>query len=151
MTDVMNLDSNDWDESMFDDVLGDVPDFMKLVVILIDSSGAMEGTVIGSVNSIMEEVLSEMERDKGHRRLAVVTFDQDVTWMNEKAQEVEDFGSWRRIHGGSLSNMGEAFKQLGGRLSQPDWCPKGRRGISGRFILFPTDLRQTAMRKVWSF
>ena len=72
MTDVMKLDGEDWDESMFEDVFGDTAEYVKLVVFLVDSSGSMEGTIIGSVNSIMEEVLSELERDKGHKRLVVI-------------------------------------------------------------------------------
>lgn len=140
MTDVMNLDGTDWDESMFDDVLGDIPDFMKLVVFLVDSSGSMEGTVIGSVNSIMEEVLSELERDKGHKRMVVLEFGEDVTWVNTAPQTVEEFGSWKRIHSSTLSNMGEALRQLGEKLKDPDWCPRGRSGISGRFILFSDGL-----------
>lgn len=140
MTDMMNLDSSEWDESMFDDVLGDIPDFMKLVVFLIDSSGSMEGTVIGSVNSIMEEVLAELETDKGHKRIAVITFGQEVSWVSEDPQTVEEFGGWRRIYGSELSNMGEAFKQLGQKLAVPDWCPQGKNGTTGKFILFSDGL-----------
>lgn len=140
MADAMNLDSSDWDESMFEDVFGDVADVMGLVVFLIDSSGSMDGTVIGSVNSIMEELLAEMERDKGHRQMAVVSFGEEVTWMNQKPQTVEEFGSWRRIHAGALSNMGEAFTQLARRLGEPGWCTSGRNGISGKFILFSDGL-----------
>lgn len=140
MTDVMKLDGEDWDESMFEDVFGDTAEYVKLVVFLVDSSGSMEGTIIGSVNSIMEEVLSELERDKGHKRLVVIEFGEEVTWMNSNPKTVEEFGSWKRIHGGTLSNMGEALKQLSEKLKDPNWCPKGRKGVSGRFILFSDGL-----------
>ena len=135
MADMMDLDGG-WDENMFDDVLGDNPDIMKLVVFLIDSSGSMEGTVIGTINSVMEEVLSEMEKDKSHKCISIVRFGEGVQWNAAKPQTIEEVGGWSRIQASNLSNMGEAFKQLGEKLEQKDWCPSGQKGIKGVFVLF---------------
>ena len=134
--DAMNLDENTWDESMFDDVLGENPDFINLLVFLIDSSGSMEGTVMGSVNSVMEELFSELEKDSYDTRIAVLAFGEEGAWAADLPKSVSEFGAWHRIRGGALSNMGTAFRMLAGQLMNPSWCPAGRKGTRGKFILF---------------
>ena len=41
MDDMMNLDGSGWDESMFDDVLGEVAEKVRLLVFIVDCSGSM--------------------------------------------------------------------------------------------------------------
>lgn len=135
MADIMNLDGADW-EGGFDDVLGEVPEYVKLLVILVDCSGSLEGTLIGSVNSLMEEILADLERASGDRRIIVATYGDSVSWSSSAPQTLEDFGGWRRVHAGGMSNLGEALKQLSVKLKDKDWYPKGTIGTKEVFLLF---------------
>ena len=136
MDDMMNLDGSGWDESMFDDVLGEVAEKVRLLVFIVDCSGSMEGTTIGSVNSIMEEVLSDLEKDKDYKRIAVLTYGKEVTWMCEPPVEFKDYGGWQRLHVSALSHLGDAVRELGKKLRQKEWCPSGKNGTEGVFVLF---------------
>lgn len=135
MADMMSLDGADW-EGGFDDVFGDVPEYVKLLVVLVDCSGSLEGTVIGSVNSLMEEVLADLERSFGDRRIVVVTYGDSVDWSSEEPQRLEDFGGWKRLHAGGFSNLGEALKQLSTKLKNESWYPRGTKGTTEVFVLF---------------
>lgn len=134
MADMMNLESEEWDSDMFDDVFGDIPDRIILLVFLIDCSGSMEGTIIGTINSIMEELFSDL--DGNNIRISVLQIDKEIRWNSEHPMTIQEYGSWNRIHAGSLSHLGEAFMQLGKKLEDKTWCSVGKNGIEGVFVLF---------------
>lgn len=134
MADMMNMDGSGWDADMFDDIFGDVPDKVALAVFLIDRSGSMDGTVLGTVNSILEEVLADLSRNE--IKIAIAQIDQCVAWNASYPVEAREYRNWDRIQAGDLSNMGEAFMQLGKKLEDRTWCPVGKHGIEGTFILF---------------
>ncbi len=135
MADMMNLDGASWSDN-YDDIFGDVPDYVRLLVILVDCSGSLEGTLIGSVNSLMEEVLSDMENLSGERRILVITYGDNVTFSNETPQRLDEFGGWKRVHAGGFSNLGEALKMLSKKMENVDWYPKGRKETREIFVLF---------------
>jgi hypothetical protein len=82
----------------------------------------------------------------------VVSFGETVNWMPNEVVALENFSGWKRLHASNLSNMGEAFGQLGERLSRQNWCPTGQNGIEGVFVLFSdglaTDHYETGMEKL---
>lgn len=147
----MDLDA-EWSDSEMDDVCGEIPDRMKLLVFLIDVSGSMDGTTIGSVNSIMEELVEDMGKDKSHKCIAVAAFGEDVAWNGDKPQEPEQFGGWTRLHATNFSNMGKVFSELADRLSRKDWCQEGTNGIEGVFVMFSdglaTDKYETGLEEL---
>ncbi len=139
MADMMDMMSGDaWDESMFDDIAGDTPDLLEKVVFLIDRSGSMDGTTIGTINSVMEEILSEMDEHK--TRIAVAEIDERVEWKTEEPVSVSRFGSWERTRSGSFSNLGEAFSQLAAKLNTEGWQEQGTKGSVFYFVLFSDGL-----------
>jgi len=139
MADMMDMMSGDaWDESMFDDIAGDRPDILKKVTFLIDHSGSMDGTTIGTINSVMEEILSELDEHK--TRIAVAEIDEEVQWKTEIPVSVSHLGSWERTRSGSFSNLGAAFSQLADRLGTVGWQEEGTKGSAFYFILFSDGL-----------
>lgn len=138
MVDMMNMDGSGWDESMFDDIAGDEPDVIKRVIFLIDRSGSMDGTTIGTINSIMEELLSELDEDS--IRIAAAEVDETVEWKTEEPVSASRFGPWERTRSGSFSNLGEMFSQLAARLKKSGWQEQGKKGAIDYFILFSDGL-----------
>ncbi len=138
MVDMMNMDGSGWDEDMFDDIAGDKPDVIKRVIFLIDRSGSMDGTTIGTINSIMEELLSEL--DDNSIRIAAAEADETVEWKSEDPVLVSQFGTWERTRSGSFSNLGEMFSQLAARLKKSGWKERGTKGAVDYFILFSDGL-----------
>ena len=90
---------------------------------LIDVSGSMDGSKIGTVNTIMEEVIPEI-RDVGGAdsevKVAVMTFGSDCNWMYPEPISVEDF-RWQAIHAGGLTSLGGACKELNKKLSRNEF------------------------------
>lgn len=148
MVDMMNMDDGGWDESLFDDIAGDIPDFIKRITFLIDRSGSMDGITIGTVNSVMEELLSELDE---HRvRIAVAEVDEQVEWKTEQPVTLSQFSTWERTRSNSFSNLGEAFSQLADKLTKSEWQEQGTNGSQDYFVLFSdglaTDDYQTGLR-----
>lgn len=138
MSDMMNMDGDGWDESMFDDIAGDEPDIIKRVIFLIDRSGSMDGTTIGTINSVMEELLSEL--DEHNIRIAAAEVDENVEWKTEEPVMASRFGSWERTRSGSFSNLGGMFAQLAAKLKKSGWQERGKKGAIDYFILFSDGL-----------
>jgi uncharacterized protein YegL len=89
---------------------------------LIDRSGSMEGSRIGTVNTVMKEVIEEMaDSDIGGAdadvRIGVLTFSSGCSWMTTLPVEPKDF-VWQKVEANGLTDMGEAFKELSDKLSR---------------------------------
>lgn len=151
MADMMNLDGADWEDEL-DDIFGDVAEYVRVMVVLVDCSGSLDGTVIGSVNSLMEEVLADLERVSGECRIVVITYGDKVTWSSGSPKKLENFGGWKRLHAEGFSNLGEALKQLADKLKKKDWYPKGTIDTKEVFVLFSdgmaTDRYETGMELI---
>ena len=129
MSEIMNMDGSGWDESMFDDITGDKPEIIKRVTFLIDRSGSMDGTTIGTINTVMEELLSELDRND--IRIAVAELDEQVEWKTDAPITISQFGAWERTRSGSFSSLGRAFSQLASRLNSAAWQEQGPEGAEG--------------------
>ena len=103
-------------------ILDSEPIARKTLVIfyLIDTSGSMYGTKIGTVNTVMEETISEI-RDIGGSdsevKVAVLTFGTDAEWVYESPVSVEEL-TWKRIEADGWTNLGDALRELDSKLSR---------------------------------
>ncbi len=110
-------DSNDYGS-----ILENEPIARKKLTLfyLIDTSGSMLGEKIGTVNSVMEEVIPEL-RDIGGSDSEVMfqamTFDTNVKWVYDKPVSIEDV-SWVRLTVGGTTNLRAALEELNSKLSQ---------------------------------
>ncbi len=145
MSEIMNMDGSGWDESMFDDITGDKPEIIKRVTFLIDRSGSMDGTTIGTINTVMEELLSELDRND--IRIAVAELDEQVEWKTDAPITISQFGAWERTRSGSFSSLGRAFSQLASRLNSAAWQAQGAKGSRDYFVLFSDGLASDMYQK----
>ncbi len=104
------------------DLLNNEPIARKSLVIfyLIDTSGSMSGTKIGTVNTVMEETIPEVRNVGGADadvKVAVLTFDDEVEWVYDEPISIEEF-SWKRLDTRGWTEMGQAFEKLNDKLSR---------------------------------
>ena len=110
------------DEDYDDDPLSATGVSRKSLVIffLIDVSASMNGTKMGELNTIMEELIPEI-RKVGEAdtevKVAVLTFSTDVKWMYAEPIPVEEF-EWVRLNASGVTSLGAALKELSSRMSR---------------------------------
>ena len=145
MADEMNLDFDDmdFDGGWGDDEVQEKPgeeigeeDFLDTmepskksmtIFFLIDTSGSMSGTKIGTVNGIMEELLPELIGIGGAETdisIAVMKYDISCKWITPHPVRVEEYQSWQRLSATGTTAMGAAFKELCGKLSRSAFMTK---------------------------
>ena len=109
----------------FGSILDNEPIARKKLTLfyLIDTSGSMRGDKIGTVNSVMEEVIPEL-RDLGGSDSEIMfqamTFDDYVKWVYDKPVSIEDV-SWVRLSTGGTTNLKAALVELNSKLSQKEF------------------------------
>ena len=91
------------------------------IFFLIDVSGSMKGTKIGSLNSTMEELrpsligVGEASTDV---KIAVMKFSTQVEWVTPEPVRIEEYQFWNRLEAEGLTFMGDAFLELSRKLSR---------------------------------
>ena len=80
------------------------------IFFMIDVSGSMKGTKIGSLNSTMEELLPSL--------IGVGEASTDVEWVTPEPVKIEEYQYWNRLEADGLTFMGDAFLELSKKLSR---------------------------------
>ena len=84
------------------------------IFFMIDVSGSMKGTKIGSLNSTMEELLPSLigvGEASTDVKIAIMKFSTDV-------EKIEEYQYWNRLEADGLTFMGDAFLELSKKLSR---------------------------------
>ncbi len=113
-------------ESNISSFLGEAESIPKRVmpfIIMIDTSGSMEGKKIGAVNSAIEEMLPDLrklsdENADSEIRLAVMTFSSGVEWVTPGLVSLDSMDDWEPITTDWTTDMGAAFCELNAKLSK---------------------------------
>ena len=88
---------------------------------MIDVSGSMKGTKIGSLNSTMEELLPSLigvGEASTDVKIAIMKFSTDVEWVTPEPVKIEEYQYWNRLEADGLTFMGDAFMELSKKLSR---------------------------------
>ena len=107
--------------SLYDDVV-EVPRRTMVLFFLVDTSGSMYGTKIGTVNTAIEEIipklkdLSENNAD-AEIKIATLAFSTGAKWINSQPISAENF-KWDHLEAMGSTDLGEACKQLNEKLSK---------------------------------
>ena len=97
------------------------------IFFLIDTSGSMSGTKIGTVNGTMEELLPDLIGIGGAETdisIAVMKYDTNVEWITRQPMRVEEYQTWTRLSANGMTSMGAAFKELCNKLSRSAFMNK---------------------------
>lgn len=127
------------------------------VFFIIDKSGSMGGTKIGSVNHAMGESIPEMCKlveDSADAKLniAVLTFANEATWITPTPLDINEF-HWNNIDVESTTNFGVALKSLGEKLNRSTgFMKEASESFAPAFILMsdgqPTDNYKSYLDKL---
>lgn len=91
------------------------------IFFLIDVSGSMKGTKIGSLNGTMEELLPSLigvGEASTDVKIAIMKFSTDVEWVTPEPVRIEEYQYWNRLEAEGLTFMGDAFLELYKKLSR---------------------------------
>lgn len=91
------------------------------IFFLIDVSGSMKGTKIGSLNGTMEELLPSLigvGEASTDVKIAIMKFSTDVEWVTPEPVRIEEYQYWNRLEAEGLTFMGDAFLELSKKLSR---------------------------------
>lgn len=104
---------------MFDDVEGIVKRQMVLFFV-VDTSGSMQGTKIGAVNTAIREVLPELKDAGGSDidlKVACLTFSSGCKWMYSTPIASDSF-QWTNVDADGVTDLGSACRELNDKLSK---------------------------------
>ena len=125
-----------------------------VLFFIIDQSGSMEGSKIGSLNTAMEEVIPEI-RDIGEAdadlKVAVLTFSSGSQWMYLEPNPIEDF-KWKNVTANGVTDLGDAFSKLAGKLSRNEFLKSPTISFAPVMFLmsdgYPTDDYKEGLEKL---
>lgn len=125
---------------------------------LVDTSGSMTGTRIGTVNAAMEEcipLLKEVAQanDDAEIKVAILQFSSGNSWITPPSGPVgiEDI-IWNDLQAGGMTEFGGALLELDKKLSRKEYL-KSQTGAYAPVILLlsdggPTDAWQEGLAKI---
>jgi uncharacterized protein YegL len=129
---------------IFDKVEGIVKRQMVLFFI-VDTSGSMEGTKIGAVNTAIREVLPELKGIGGSDvdlKIACLKFSSGCSWMHPSPVPVENF-QWNNLSADGVTDFGAACKELSDKMSKDKFLSAASASVAPAIFLMsdgePTD------------
>ena len=130
--------------SIFDNVEGIVKRQMVLFFI-VDTSGSMEGTKIGAVNTAIREVLPELKGIGGSDvdlKIACLKFSSGCNWMHSSPVSVESF-QWNNLSANGVTDFGAACLELSDKMSKDKFLSAPSASVAPAIFLMsdgePTD------------
>jgi len=133
MTDMINLNADDWNADMYSNMFSSDVDGDNLILFLIDCSGSVGGTVLGSIKNIMEEISSE--HDNSNTKIMVAQLSKSVQWLNETPVAIGTFTNWRKLTSGGILDLGYCFKMIANKVNSDDWDAVEKSAKVIKFIL----------------
>jgi uncharacterized protein YegL len=92
-----------------------------VLFFVIDTSGSMEGSKIGTLNSVVEDVIPEIrqisnENTDAQIKIAVLEFSEGAKWHTSSPMDLAGY-SWIYLNADGITDLGAACKTLNEKLS----------------------------------
>ena len=103
----------------------EIPRRVMVLFFVVDTSGSMEGSKLGAVNTAIEEVIPAIkevseENADAQIKVAVLEFSSGARWITENGPiEVEQF-HWNDLKADGVTDFGDMCKALNEKLSTKD-------------------------------
>jgi uncharacterized protein YegL len=107
-------------DGMYDNVEG-ITRRQMVLFFLIDTSGSMQGTKIGAVNTAIREVVPDLREVGGadvDLKIAVLEFSTGCQWQNPAGPVSVDTFSWVNLSADGVTDLGAALRELNDKLSR---------------------------------
>lgn len=131
---------------LYDEVV-EVPRRTMVLFFVVDTSGSMTGSKIGTVNSAIEEVVPELKdisetNADAQIKVAALEFSTGARWVTSVPIAAEDF-RWNYLNASGLTDLGEACIQLDKKLSKGEFMSDATGSFAPAIFLMsdggPTD------------
>lgn len=142
---------------LLDDVV-EVPRRTMTLFFVIDTSGSMKGSKIGSVNDAIVNVLPMLDdisssNPDAEIRVAALEFSSGTNWLYDEPKLASDF-KWQDVEAGGLTSLGEACVELNNKLSRNGFMKTASGSFAPAIILLsdggPTDDYDSGLSKLKS-
>ncbi len=129
------------------DIMQSVARRSMTVFFLVDTSGSMCGSKIGTLNQAVEETVPELKtlsvsNADAQIKIAVLKFDTDAEWVTSAPADIESF-QWTQLNAGGLTAFGDACFKLEQKLHKESFMSDAAGNYAPVFILLsdgaPTD------------
>ena len=99
-----------------------IPRRKMTLFFVIDTSGSMIGSKIGSVNDAIENVLPMIgeisdENPDAEINVAALEFSTGTRWLYDEPKDAKEF-IWQQVEAEGLTSLGEACQELNKKLSR---------------------------------
>ena len=99
-----------------------IPRRKMTLFFVIDTSGSMIGSKIGSVNDAIENVLPMIgeisdENPDAEINVAALEFSTGTRWLYDEPKDAKEF-IWQQVEADGLTSLGEACEELNKKLSR---------------------------------
>ncbi|MDR0496562.1 MAG: VWA domain-containing protein [Treponema sp.] len=132
----------------------EIPRRTMVLFFIIDTSGSMDGSKIGSVNTAIEEVIPAIrevsaENADAEIKIAALEFSSGIRWITDKGPiEAEQF-RWNDLEAAGVTDFGAACKALNEKLSTKAFMNEATGSFAPAIFLLsdggPTDDWQKAL------
>ncbi len=125
---------------------------------VVDASGSMQGSKMGTLNSAIEEVIPEIRKISGENadaaiKIAVLEFSNGARWITPSPIEAEGF-TWSFLNADGLTDFGAACKELTEKLSRSAFMSDVAGSFAPAIFLLsdgePTDDYKAELQKLWN-
>ena len=99
-----------------------------VLFFLVDTSGSMSGSKIGSLNDAIRETVPDIKdlstgNPDASIKIATLQFDTNAKWLYPKPIDSEDF-VWNDLKVGGLTSLGLALTELNSKLSKEEFLDR---------------------------
>jgi uncharacterized protein YegL len=136
----------------------EIPRRTMTLFFVIDTSGSMDGSKIGAVNTSIEEVIpaiKEVSNDNADAqiKIAVLEFSSGTRWITANGPVDCDQFQWNYLDAAGVTDFGAACKALNDKLSTKAFMQEATGSFAPVIFLLsdgePTDEWQSALQILW--
>jgi uncharacterized protein YegL len=128
-----------------------------VLFFVVDTSGSMEGSKIGTLNSAIEDVIPEIrqissENADAQIKVAVLEFSEGAKWLTPAPMDVAGY-SWNYLNADGITDFGAACKALNEKLSRDAFMGDVTGSFAPAIFLLsdgePTDDYKKPLAELW--
>src|SRR5215510_1632177 len=142
--------------NIYDEVV-EVARRTMVLFFVVDTSGSMEGSKIGTLNSAIEDIIPELrqissENADAQIKIAVLEFSEGANWHTPSPMDVAGY-SWNYLNADGITDLGAACKTLNEKLSRDAFMGDVAGSFAPAIFLLsdgePTDDYQKPLSDLW--
>ena len=135
----------------------EIPRRTMVLFFLIDTSGSMEGSKIGAVNTAIEEVIPAIrevsnENADAEIKIAALEFSSGARWITEQGPIEAEHFRWNYLEAAGVTDFGDACRSLNEKLSTKAFMKEATGSFAPAIFLLsdgePTDVWEGALNEL---